>query len=77
MNILEIEIEGTMDMADTEIKEVRMIDIRGGEVEIKITVNTANRKKVWVNVDGICYLRIMLPESMVLDLNNEFVDLEK
>lgn len=38
-------------------------DIRGGDIEIDIS---ANGKVIWINIDGMCHLRIQDPDSLKL-----------
>jgi len=51
-------------------REIRMIDITGGEVQI---VFSANKSRMWVNIDGVCRLRCYSIEK--LDMDPRFTDI--
>lgn len=55
-------------MGTTE-REIRMIDIKEGELEIKFS---PDRERCWINVDGICRLRIYDIKKLMMD--EDFLD---
>ena len=59
------------DMAAT-VREVNMIDVNGGEIQI---VFSADRTRMWVNIDGTCRLRVYAIEK--LDMDQGFEDIIK
>jgi hypothetical protein len=54
-------------------REVRMIDIsspEGAEVQVSASVGNPKEATLWVNVDGICRLRItgLTKDNLVVDI---------
>jgi hypothetical protein len=45
------------------------IDMRGGDVQIEVSDNF---KTIWVNVDGVCRLRISKPEGLEIITPNSY-----
>jgi hypothetical protein len=45
-----------------EADVLQMLDIRGGVVQVEVKAQDGKAHTIWVNVDGICRLRIQNPE---------------
>lgn len=62
-------------MADTEVREVRMIDIRGGNIQIEIATSSSPvlGTRIWINVDDTCLLRVVAASAITLEVDDVLV----